>query len=81
MDAIGYTAEVAIRVDKTGKILDIIESKSKWSGNDAFDANVRATVWRVGKVPLPDNQNGVNQLANQTLYISFDPKDMGLSYY
>lgn len=81
MDAIGYTAEVAIRVDKTGKILDIIESKSRWSGNSAFDANVKATVWRVGKVPVPDNQNGVNQLANQILYISFDPKDMGLSYY
>ncbi|MGL4675996.1 MAG: TonB C-terminal domain-containing protein [Wohlfahrtiimonas sp.] len=81
MDAIGYTAVVAIRVDKTGKILEIIASKSTWSRNDVFDANVKATVWRVGKVPVPNNQNGANQLANQILYISFDPKDMGLSYY
>ncbi len=81
MDAIGYRAEVAMRVDKTGKILNIVESESKWSGNSAFDANVRATVWRVARVPVPDNPNGVNQLANQILYITFDPKDMGLSYY
>lgn len=81
MDAIGYTAVVAIRVDKTGKILEIIEAKSRWSKNDAFDANVRATIWRVGKVPLPNSQNGVNQLANEILELSFDPKDMGLSYY
>lgn len=81
MDAIGYTAEVAIRVDKTGKILDIIESKSRWSGNDAFDANVRATVWRVGKIPVPQNKNGVERLPHEIFLITFDPKDQGLSYY
>ncbi|GAA5101278.1 cell envelope integrity protein TolA [Wohlfahrtiimonas larvae] len=81
MDAIGYTAVVAIRVDKTGKILEIVESQSSWSGNDAFDSNVRSTVWRVGRVPVPQNKNGVEQLAKQVLLINFDPKDQGLSYY